>query len=113
MAMTLSEIDPRTVRVTLTGRLDAPGADRVGLQFTAAGSGAGRRMVVDMRGVEFIASLDIRLLISVARSRAAQGGALVLFGTTEMVQQVFDDAALDQFITVVPTEAEALAALGD
>lgn len=111
--MTFSEIDPRTVRVTLTGRLDAPGADRVGLQFSAAGSGAGRRMLVDMRGVDFIASLGIRLLISTARSRAAAGGQLVLFGATEMVQQVFDDAALDQIITIVPTEAEALTALGD
>lgn len=111
MDMTVTEIDGAVTLVRLQGRLDAAGADRVGLRFTASLAGQGQRAVVDLAGVDFIASLGIRMLISAARTLAAKGGALALYGAGEMVQGVFDDAALDQLIPIVATEAEALAAV--
>lgn len=109
--MTVTEIDGAVTLVRLQGRLDAAGADRIGLRFTAALAGQGQRAVVDLAGVDFIASLGIRMLISAARTLKNKGGALALYGAGEMVQGVFDDAALDQLLPIVATEAEALAAV--
>jgi anti-anti-sigma factor len=109
--MTVTEIDGEVTRVQLQGRLDAAGADRIGLRFTTSLAGAGQKAVIDLSGVDFIASLGIRMLISAARNLGGKGGALALYGAGEMVQGVFDDAALDQLIPIVATEAEALAAL--
>lgn len=109
--MTVTEIDGAVTLVRLQGRLDAAGADRIGLRFTASLAGQGQKAVVDLAGVDFIASMGIRMLISSARTLAAKGGVLALYGAGEMVQGVFDDAALDQLIPIVATEAEALAAV--
>lgn len=110
MEMTVSELDDGVSRVALDGRLDVTGADRIGLPFTAL-SATGGDSIVDLSGVTFLASMGIRLLISTARALDMKGGRMVLFGATESVQAVLDDAALEQLMPIVPTEADALAEL--
>ena len=112
MEMKLTELAGPVTRVALHGRLDAAGADRLGLPFTSNVVSVGRNAVVDLSGVTFVASLGLRLLIGSARALQNKGCQLVLFGASELVQGIFDDAALDQILTLTQTEGEALAALG-
>jgi anti-sigma B factor antagonist len=109
--MTVTELEGPVALVQLVGRLDAAGADAVGVRFTAAIAARTRDAVVDLSGVTFIASLGIRLLISTARALALKGHRMALFGAPALVQEVFDDSALDQVMPIVATEAEALAAV--
>lgn len=109
--MTVSEVAGRATCVRLNGRLDAAGADQIGVRFSAAVASAGRPALIDLADVSFIASLGIRLLISTARSMASKGQPMVLYGASELVRCVLDDVALDQIIPIVDTEAEALASL--
>ena len=109
--MTVTQLESALTCVRLSGRLDAPGADAIAIRFTAALAAPGRPALVDLSGVDFVASLGLRLLISTARSLAQKGGQLVLFGAGELVQGVFDDAALGQILTIVPDEAAALAVI--
>lgn len=111
MDMELSEIEGRVSVVRLAGRLDAAGADRIGLRFTAAVVAQGRPALVDLSGVSFIASMGIRLLISSAKGLKAKGATMVLYGAQPMVQDVLEQAALDQILDIVPSEADALARL--
>ncbi len=111
MNLDIEELDGGISCVRLAGRLDAPGADAIGTRFTAAVVARGQDAVIDMRGVSFIASMGLRLLISNARSLDLKGRRMVLFGATEMVQGVLDDAALDQIMPIVRTERDALAVL--
>lgn len=112
MQMSVTEEPGPVTRIALAGRLDAAGADAVGLRFTASAAGAGHHVLVDLSGVEFIASMGIRLLIATARGLHSKSGhKLVLFGASAMVQEVFDDAALGQIIPIVATQDEALAEL--
>jgi anti-anti-sigma factor len=111
MEMHISELPAGVTCVALNGRLDAPGADAIGLRFTAAAAAEARPVVVDLSGVSFIASMGIRLLISAARALHLKGGKMALYGAQPLVQGVLDDAALDQIIPVEPTQADALAAL--
>jgi len=111
MDMTVSELDGPLTCARLQGRLDAAGADRVGVRFTAAVAAQARDAVIDLSGVSFVASMGLRLLISTARSLSLKGHRMVLFGANGDVQGVLEDAALDQIMPVASTEAEALAVL--
>ncbi len=111
MEMTVTELAGSVSCVRLLGRLDAPGADQVGLRFTTAVVAQGRDAIVDLSGVTFVASMGIRLLISTARALSQKGHKMVLFGASELVQGVFDDAALNQIMAIVASEDQALAAI--
>jgi anti-anti-sigma factor len=113
MELASTEISGNITGVTLNGRLDAAGVDRIDLPFTAAIVTRARSAIVDMSGVSFIASMGIRLLISTARALRLKGSMLVLFGAPELVQGVLDDAAIDQIIPIVATREQALARLAE
>ena len=98
-------------RVLLTGRLDAAGADAIGVRFTAAVVAQGKNAVIDLSGVTFVASLGLRLLIATHRGMIGKGLRMALFAARPPVQGVLDDAAIEQIMPVAPTEAEAIAAL--
>jgi anti-sigma B factor antagonist len=108
MDMDISSLEGGITCIRLRGRLDAPGADSVGVRFSAAASTAPSRVVVDLSGVGFIASLGMRLLISSARNARAKQGVMVLFGAADMVRDVLEQMAIDQIMPIVTTEAEAL-----
>lgn len=108
MQFEVSPIDDTTSRVRLAGRMDSAGVDQIELRFTAAVAAPGRHVVVDLSGVEFLASLGIRLLISTARALQNKGAKMALYGASETVQTVLDVVALDQIIPVTSNESQAL-----
>lgn len=109
MDMDVSESGGNTTCVRLRGRLDAAGADRIGLRFTAAVVAQARPAVIDLSDVGFIASMGIRLLISAAKGLNLKGGAkMVLFGAQPMVQEVLEQAAIDQIVDIAANEHDAL-----
>lgn len=109
MELQVDEVN-RSVRcVRLSGRLDAPNAERIGLPFTASVSVPDRHAVIDLSGVEFIASMGIRLLIECARSVRARGQRIAIFGAQDLVASVLTEAAIDQIIPLVATRDDALA----
>lgn len=111
MELRVDEISPSMRCVSLSGRLDANGADRVGVPFTAAVSSPGRHALLDLSGVTFLASMGIRLLIASARSVDARDQKLVMFGAQDLVKSVLQEAAIDQIIPLVDTRDDALAFL--
>lgn len=111
MDLELSPVDDKTQCVRLNGRLDSPGVDRVETRFSAAVVASGRNAAVDLSGVEFLASMGIRMLISVAKSLQAKGQRMVLFGANANVQSVLDTVAIDQIIPVFADQQQATQAL--
>jgi len=108
MDMDVTELTGKVTCIRLHGRLDAPGVDHIDTRFTAAAVAAGRDAVIDLSGVTFVASMGIRMLISSARALKLKGAQLVLFGAQDLVQNVLEQAAIDQIIPVVTTEDRAL-----
>lgn len=108
MDMDIISLEGGITCIRLRGRLDAPGADVIGVRFSAAASKAPCRVVVDLSGVGFIASLGMRLLIASERNAKAKNGVMVLFGATAMVLDVLEQMAIDQIMPIVATEAQAL-----
>ncbi|WP_270934004.1 STAS domain-containing protein [Falsiroseomonas oryzae] len=111
MRFEVVELGPTANKVVMVGRLDSTTVGMVETPFTAAVSASGRSAVLDMRNLEFLSSLGIRLLLSAARVVSRRGGKVVLFGAQPMVAEVLTAMALDEVLPLVATEAEAVARL--
>ncbi len=111
MEITISDFDGVAKKVTLVGRLDIQGADKIDLPLAAA-AGARGNIVIDMGAVDYIASIGIRHLVMAAKTVARGAGKLVLLNPTPLVTDVLRVAGLDQLLPIVRSEAEARAAFG-
>lgn len=106
--MDITEIDGDLTCIRLTGRLDSPGIDRIETQFTAAVVSRAHHAVVDLSGVDFLASMGIRMFIASARALRLKGAKMALFGASDLVRSVLDHVALDQIIPIAATEQQAI-----
>ena len=99
------------VKVVLTGRLDTQGVERLEARFIAATVPPANNAIIDLSAVEFVASMGIRMLISVARSLNQRQARLVLFGASSQVKDVFEAVSLQKIIPVCASETDALASV--
>jgi anti-anti-sigma factor len=106
------ELGPNVNKIVLAGRLDSTTVGGVETPLTGAIAAAGRSIVLDLTGLQFLSSLGIRLLLSSARVVTRRGGRVVLFGAQPMVREVLTAMALDEVLPMAETEAEALARIG-
>ena len=100
------------IKVALAGRLDTSGVDRIETRFGAAVVAGSNNAVIDVSRITFIASMGIRMLITVARSMRPRKTALAVYGAQPLVAEVFESVSLNDLIPIVETEAEATAAVG-
>lgn len=107
MRFEVTEVGDKLSKVSLHGRLDASGAEAIETAFTASVAAGDSDVMIDLRDVTFLASLGIRLLLSVARVVQRRERKLVLFGAQGPVQEVLDTAALGPILPCVADEAAA------
>jgi anti-sigma B factor antagonist len=107
MNIEITGIGDAVTCVKLSGRLDASGAESVGPRLTAVVA-EGRPAVVDLRGVDYIASSGMRLLLAGSKNLKLKGARLVVFGAQQLVMDVLEQSALDEVIDVEADEAGAL-----
>jgi anti-sigma B factor antagonist len=109
MQLQLGDAGDGVLRVSLIGRLDTPGVDRIEAQLTAHLVWRGTRAIIDVSQVAFIGSGGIRMFITIARALDRMGGRMVLYGAQPLVAQVLETTSLDY---IVPVRADATAAEG-
>jgi anti-sigma B factor antagonist len=94
VGMEVAELNDKITKVTLNGRLDTPGVDRIETRFVATLVPAGKNAIVDFSGVEFVASMGIRMLISVARGMRQRQAKLAIYNVPSLVQDTFQSVSL-------------------
>jgi anti-anti-sigma factor len=109
--MAVAGLDNGVTKITLSGRLDTPGVDQIEARLVATVVPNNRSAIIDVSGVDFITSMGIRMLITVARSLALRQARLALYGAQSMVKEVFERVALPEIIPVVENEADAISAV--
>jgi anti-anti-sigma factor len=107
----VTPLGDKIVKVTIAGRLDTQGVDRIETRLLASLVPNANNAIIDLSQVDFVASMAIRMFISAAKSLRQRRAALALYGATAMVNKVFETASLQTIIPVCSTEAEALAAV--
>jgi len=95
----------------LSGRMDIEGSAEISLRFTIAATTGGNSVVVDLSGVEFLASVGVGTLVSAAKSIHVRKGRIVLCGAGAEVQRTLDRTNIPTIIPCFGTLAEATAAL--
>jgi len=108
MKMTIQQLEGDSILVGLEGRFDIEGTQSIEDPFTFATTTKAQRVVVDLSGVDFIASIGIRTLFSAARAQSQRGGRIVLAAPSEMVRKVLVTAGVDQVIPLFDTVEAAL-----
>ena len=107
MQLQLGDEVDGVLNLSLVGRLDTPGVDRIETPLTAHLVPRGASAMIDLSQVTFIGSGGIRMFITIARALGRKGGKLVLYGAQPLVAQVFDTTSLNE---IVPVRADATAA---
>jgi anti-anti-sigma factor len=111
MTIEFVDISETLRRVTITGRLDIVGADEIASRFSALTTTASRRVVLDLSGVSFLASIGIRSIITNAKALQQRGGRMVLFvGDNATVSKTLEVTGIDALIPIFADNAAAEAA---
>ncbi len=98
--------------LTLHGRLDQKSADALEAAAMEIGqAGDGRGLVIEMTGVDFIASVGIRALIRPAQALSRRGGRLAISNLQPQMGDFFKLTGLDQMFLIHRTTEEAVAGL--
>lgn len=112
------ELGPRrfaeTVVLSPAGRIDHATAEifKTALLAELDVESTGRDPVVlDLSGVEYIASVGLRALMLAARQAKAQGRTLVVAALQPLVREVFEISRFTLLFSVFPSVRDALAAL--
>ncbi len=92
--------------VILKGRLDINGTMEIEEQFLAGLQGH-RAVIIDMSGVEFLASMGLRTIIMGAKALNTAGGRMVLLRPTENVIEVLKASGTMSVIPVSDSLADA------
>jgi len=100
MELQYSEIKNNIRLIKLVGRLDILGVGAIETDFAAHCSGENPRVIVDLSGVDFLASIGIRLLTLNAKSIASRAGRMVLLKPGSEVRDVLEITGISAIIPV-------------
>lgn len=107
MDMTTTETDGVTV-VRVAGRIDSSTSAAFQDQMQAAVR-TGPRVVLDLQKTAFVSSAGLRVVLMTAKATKAAAGRFALFGLVPAVHDVFKLSGFAQIVTILASEAEAIA----
>ena len=84
----------------LTGRMDLQGTNAVHEEFTLKLASGKDPVLIDLSGVDFLASLGLRTLLGTAKSVQQRGGKTVILKPTALVREVLVTAGIDKVIPI-------------
>ena len=101
-----------TLVLSPRGRIDHASAEafKAALEPHLAASGPGRPLVLDLGGVDYIASIGLRVLMLASRQARAQGGTIAVAALQPLVREIFEISKFTLVFPCFPSVAEALAA---
>jgi len=111
MELQYSEIEKNIKLLRLIGRLDILGVGAIETEFSEYCSGENLRIIVDLSGIDFLASIGIRLLTRNAKSVASRNGRMVLLNPKPDVREVLEITGISAFIPIHDGLEAARAAL--
>ena len=99
MNLDVFELDNQITKVVLSGKLDMAGAQSIENQLDAVTSSR-KKVVIDLSGISFLASMGIRTIVMSAKAITAKGGKIVLLAPQDGVQKVLQISGIDKLIPI-------------
>ncbi len=110
MPIKIEDLADGVTKVVISGRIDIAGAAEIDMPMSIVG-GSRRHVVVDLSGVEFMASLGLRSIVLSGKSIMSKGGKVVLLSPQPAVEEVITTSGIDELIPIYKDEAAAVAAV--
>jgi anti-sigma B factor antagonist len=105
MAFTVTDtIADDTATFTLTGELDATAAPAFREKIEAASAAQVKKLVLNMGGLEYMASAGLRVLIY-AKQKMGTGVDIVLVDTQPMVRDTLEKTGFHHSVTLIDSVA--------
>jgi anti-sigma B factor antagonist len=95
----------------LAGRMDLDGADVIRKQLSAATSGHGVRVIMDLAEVNFMSSIGIGMIVRTATAVQKQHGNMVLLDPQPVVWMALEKTHIPEIISVHLRLEDALVAV--
>ncbi len=111
MKLETEELDGGVLRVRLSGRMDIAGVDAIAVRFAALAATDDRRVIVDLSGVDFLASIGVRAILQNARAHRMRRGAMVLLSPPPLIEEILQAAGVANVVPIAPDLDAARAAL--
>jgi anti-sigma B factor antagonist len=99
--------------IELPSRLDAVGVAAIENKLSEATKNHKGKALADMSGVNFVASLALRMLLTNLKSVQALGGDLRLCGLQPQIADIFRKSRFDTLFTIHENREEALKAYAE
>ncbi|MDE2836013.1 MAG: STAS domain-containing protein [Chloroflexota bacterium] len=99
--------------VGVDGRVDGVSAPEFQAAIEGAIQPSDQAVIVDMGGVQFIASAGLRVLLVVGRLLQKQNAKLVACSLSERLREVFTISGFSSIVPLYDSRADALQALND
>lgn len=109
MKIEINEVGENLRQVTLTGRLDTAGVLGIEPRFVTGIVPGGKNAIIDISQVDFIASMGIRMFISVSRNMRDRNAKLALYAPQPNVFEVLESAWFRKLVPVCADAEEATA----
>ena len=97
--------------VFLSGRVDAQSAPGVNEEIAKILDQGKNKMLINFKGLEYISSSGLRILIIIAKKMRASEGGLALCSLDEKIYEVFDISGFTAIFQIYDTQKEAMEAL--
>jgi anti-sigma B factor antagonist len=105
--------DPAGVVICVSGELDIATVPKLRRRLAAALDRGVRRIVIDLRPLDFLDSVAVAALLHAARQLGDDGRLAVVVAPESYIRMVFEIAGLPQCLDVVETREEAVARISD
>lgn len=104
------ELDKDILKVVLSGALDIAGSSDIDGPISEASSSR-KKVIIDISGVDFMASIGIRVFVKAAKAMASVGGRMSVFGAQDMPKKVILSTGVDRIIDLADSEEDAIKAV--
>jgi anti-sigma B factor antagonist len=105
------QLEGNVYKINLEGRMDIPGTQEIDLKFTGMTAAPRKAFIVDISGVDFLASIGIRTLLITTKAINNRGGKLVILNPDTNVEKILLMAGIDTLIPIFNNLELALAAV--
>jgi anti-sigma B factor antagonist len=111
MHINCEQLEDEIFMLTLNGRMDIPGTQEIDLKFTGMTASPRKFFIVDLAGVDFLASIGIRTLLLNTKAITNRGGKMVILNPDANIEKILLMAGIDALIPIFKDVASARAAL--
>lgn len=108
MEISSEQLDGDIYKINLTGRMDIPGNAEIDIKFSGMTAAPRKFFILDLSGVDFIASIGIRTILMSAKAIQNRGGKIVLLNPDSHVEKILSVAGVGTILDIVDSFESAL-----